>query len=133
MADRSKGESVAAAMRRINDAWLARRVDDLADLVHPEIVVVVPGFAGRSQGRERFLAGFRDFIDNAIVHDFRQEDDQVDAVGQTGVVSFRYQMLYERSGQRYRATGRDLWVFEKTGERWLAVWRAMLDLNEVRA
>src|SRR5436190_21056761 len=109
-------ERVAAAMRKINDAWLEGRVDDLAALVHPDIVMALPGFAGRAQGRERFLAGFRGFRQNAIVHDFRQDDEQADVVGETGVVSFRYEMLYERSGARYRATGRDVWVFEKTGE-----------------
>ncbi len=123
-------ERVAAAMRRINETWRAGRVDDLATMVHPDIVMVIPGFAGRAQGRERFLAGFRDFKENAVVHEFRQHDDQVDVVGETGVVSFRYEMLYERSSERYRATGRDLWVFEKTGGAWLAVWRAMLDLAE---
>ena len=130
MADENERERLAAALRRINEGWLAGRIDDLAGLVHPDIVMVVPGFAGRAQGRESFLAGFRDFRENAVVHDFRQHDDQVDVVGETGVVSFRYEMLYERSGQRYRATGRDLWVFEKSGETWLAVWRTMLDLAE---
>ncbi len=130
MADESERERVATAMRRINEAWLAGRVDDLAALVHPDIVMVFPGFAGRAQGREGFLAGFRDFRENAIVDDFRQDDDQVDVVGETGLVSFRYEMVYKRSGQRYRATGRDLWVFDKTGGTWLAVWRTMLDLAE---
>lgn len=39
-------------------------------------------------------------------------------------------MVYERSEERYRATGRDLWVFEKQGEAWIGVWRAMLEMKE---
>jgi hypothetical protein len=39
-------------------------------------------------------------------------------------------MVYERSGQRNRATDRDLWVFARDGGRWLAVWRAMLNIEE---
>ena|SRR5438132_10649677 len=130
MADETQREGVAAAMRRINDAWLGGHVDDLAAMVHPDIVMVFPGFAGRAQGREGFLAGFRDFCENAIVHDFRLDDEQIDVAGETAVVSLRYEMLYERSGKRYRATGRDLWVFERDGPAWLAVWRTMLDLDE---
>jgi hypothetical protein len=127
---KSEGEGVVAVMRRINAAWLGGRVEDLAALVHPTVVMVFPGFAGRAQGRERLLAGFRDFCQNAIVREFREDDQQVDVVGDTAVVSFRYEMLYERSAKRYRATGRDLWVFARHGETWLAVWRAMLDSNE---
>jgi hypothetical protein len=39
-------------------------------------------------------------------------------------------MVYERSGERYRATGRDLWVFGAQGNAWIAVWRTMLDMDE---
>jgi hypothetical protein len=51
-------------------------------------------------------------------------------VGDTGVVSFGYEMVYERSGKRNRATGRDLWVFVRQGGEWVAIWRTMLDLAE---
>lgn len=126
-------ERVAGTMRRITDAWLAGRVDDLAPMVHDEIVMVIPGFAGRVQGRETLVAGFRDFCENARIHDFREGEHQIDVVGDTAVVNFDYEMLYERSAAQYRVPGRDLWVFAKHGAEWLAVWRTMLDLNETPA
>jgi len=124
---------IAETMRQINDAWIAGRVDNLAPMVHDEIVMVMPGFAGRVQGRETFIAGFRDFCENARIHDFRDGERQIDVVGDTAVVNFDYEMLYERSAARYRVTGRDLWVFARHGTEWLAVWRTMLDLSETPA
>lgn len=126
-------ERVAGTMRQITDAWLAGRVDDLGPMVHDEIVMVIPGFAGRVQGRETFVAGFRDFCENAKIRDFREREQQIDVVGDTAVVNFDYEMLYERSAAQYRVTGRDLWVFAKQGAEWLAVWRTMLDLSETPA
>ena len=70
-------------MGQINQAWLSGRVEDLAPLVHSEIVMVVPDFAGKIQGRERFLAGFRDFCQSATIQEFREQDQQVDVVGDT--------------------------------------------------
>ena len=99
-------------------------------MVHPEVVMVFPDFSGTIQGREDFLAGFRDFRRNASIQEFREHDLHVDVAGDTAVVTFRYVMLYERSGQRYRSTGRDLWVFQKQGGGWIAVWRTMLDMEE---
>lgn len=99
-------------------------------MLHPEIAMVTPGFSSRAEGREAFVAGFVDFCQHATVDEFREHDLQVDVAGDTAVVSFAYEMVYERSGERYRATGRDLWVFAKQGKDWLAVWRAMLDLVE---
>jgi ketosteroid isomerase-like protein len=130
MIDESIREDVATAMRQINQAWLGGQVQDLAPKVHPEIVMVFPGFAGRIQGREAFLAGFADFCQNAAIIEFREHDQQVDVAGETAVVTFRYDMLYERSGSRYRCTGPDLWVFQKQGSAWIAVWRTMLELEE---
>ena len=123
-------ESAASTMRQINSAWLEGRIDDLARMVHPEIVMVFPGFSGRIQGREQFIEGFRDFSQNARILEFREHDLNADVAGNTGVVSFRYDMVYERSENRYRATGRDLWVFQNHNDGWIAVWRAMLDMEE---
>lgn len=128
--DESKRESASAAMRQINQAWLNRRVEDLGPLVHSEIVTVFPDFAGRMQGRENFLSGFRDFCESATIQEFHEHDQQVDVVGDTAVITFRYEMVYERLGERYRASGRDVWVFEKQDGAWIAVWRAMLKMKE---
>ncbi len=121
---------VSATMQRINQAWLERRPEDLAALLHPDMTLVFPGFAGRAEGREAIVAGFADFCGNAIVHEYCDTDHQVDVVSDTAVVSFAYEMVYERSGERSRATGRDLWVFVQQGEEWVAAWRTMLDLVE---
>jgi len=128
--DDSKRESAAAAMRQINQAWLKRRVEDLAPLVHPDVVMVLPDFAGKIQGREHFLAGFRQFCQSATIKEYQEQDQQVDVAGDTAVITFRYEMVYERSGERYHANGRDLWVFQEQEGRWIAVWRAMLEMQE---
>jgi ketosteroid isomerase-like protein len=130
MVDESRRVEAATVLRRINQAWLSGRIDDLVPLVHPGIVTVVPGFAAGIQGRDAFLAGFRDFCQSATIHEFREHDYRVDVVGDTAVATFRYEMLYERSGERYRCTGRDLWVFQRQDGGWIAVWRTMLDMEE---
>ena len=133
MADQSERRGVADTMSRINRAWLDGRVDDMAPALHPEIVVMFPGFSGQAQGRDNFLAGFSDFVLNATVHEFHEGDHQIDIVGDTAVVTYPYEMLYERSGRRNRATGRDLWILQRDGTAWIAIWRTMLDINETAA
>lgn len=130
MRQQSKRETAAATMRRINRVWLEGQVDGLESMVHPEIVMAFPRFTGRIQGQEEFIAGFRDFCQNAKIYEFQCHDHQLDVVGETAVATFRYRMVYERCGERYHATGRDLWVFQKQGNTWVAVWRTMLDVEE---
>src|SRR5258708_26051254 len=108
MVDESKREDAATAMRLINQASLFGQVEDLAQMVHPEVVMVLPDFSGTIQGRENFLAGFRDFRENASIGEFREHDLHVDVAGDTAVVTIRYHMVYERSAQAYRSTCPDL-------------------------
>lgn len=68
--------------------------------------MVFPGFAGRIQGNTRSMSPVKRPWSILIMR-----------------------LLYERSAEKYCATGRDLWVFQKHGAGWLAVWRTMLDLN----
>lgn len=124
---------VRTALERINSVWLAGHVEDLEPLVDRNIVTVLPGFTGRIHGWEEFLAGFRDFCKNARIHEFTDRDYEIDTVPGVAIATFRYEMIYERSGERYRATGRDLWIFQARDTGWIAVWRAMLEAQEDRA
>jgi uncharacterized protein (TIGR02246 family) len=130
MLDEQESRSVTDAMRSINAGWLDGRVGDLAALFHPDLTMVFPGFEGRAKGRDAVIAGFEDFCSYAKVRDYREDDFQVDVAGDTAVVSFRYEMVYEGAGESYRAIGRDFWVFARQDGKWLAVWRTMLDPSE---
>lgn len=121
---------VSETMNRINNAWLRGDVGALRPLVHPDVVMMLPGFSGSIQGRQALLGGFEDFCVNAKVLAFDETDRTVDEIGETAVVSLRFDMLYERGAQRSRSTGRDLWVFQRDGEDWIAVWRTMLDVTD---
>ena len=123
-------QQVDHALSRINQAWLDRRPRDLAPLFDPDIVMVYPGFAERASGREALVDGFVDFCESARVHAFEEENHQIDVFGKTAVASFDFDMIYEREGQQYRSTGRDLWVFAREGSEWLAVWRTMVDVRD---
>ena len=130
MADESKNEPVAQAMRQINKAWLGGRMEELGPLLHPNVVMVLPGFEGRIQGRDAVLAGFRDFCEQARIEEFRDRDYYSEVLGETAIVTFRYEMTYQRASSRYRGSGRDFWIFQKSNATWLAVWRTMLDIHE---
>ncbi len=121
---------VVEALGTINQAWLEGRPQDMAALIHPEITMVFPGFAGRAAGRDAFIAGFVDFCQNARVVSFHEHDHQVDLAADVAVASYGFEMIYERAGTAFQARGRDLWVFTRQAGEWLACWRTMLDLHE---
>lgn len=133
MADESKREAVADALRRINQAWLGGRAEEMESVLHRDVVLAPPGFAGRERGRDGFIAGHRDFVASATIQSFSEDGHEIDVVGDTAVATYRYEMLYEHAGGRFRSTGRDLWIFQSQGGAWVAVWRTILDVEESAA
>jgi hypothetical protein len=116
-------------MSLINQAWLEGPPRDLAKYFDPKIVMLLPG-GGYVEGAERLVASFVDMCENARVLEFQESDRRVDVFGDAAVASFGWVMVYDREAQRYRATGRDLWVFGSDRETWRAVYRTMVDIAE---
>jgi ketosteroid isomerase-like protein len=123
-------QTVRETLRTINQTWLEGRPQDMESLIHPEIVFVIPGFAGRMTGWPALLAGFDEFCRSSRIVSFDDGGIDVDEVGDAAVASFHFEMVYEHAGASTLATGRDLWVFTRTARGWQAVWRTMLDLSE---
>ena len=123
---------VRETMTAINQAWLENRPADMGSSLHPDITMVFPGFSGIITGRDALLASFTEFCKNARVLEYEESDLQIQISSNVAVVSFRFNMLYERPSYRERSTGRDVWVFERVEGKWLAVWRTMVDLQTKR-
>jgi hypothetical protein len=104
----------------------------MAPHLHPDIVMKFPKFSGEIAGRDKLMEGFEEFCSNARVIEYSESDEQIDIAGHCAVVSFQFNMLYERAKYQERSTGRDLWVFQRESDRWIAVWRTMIDVSEIR-
>ena len=121
---------VGESLRRINEAWLSRRPEKMKPMLDEKIVMIYPGFVGRLEGREAVIAGYVDFCEQALMISYQESDLQIDVVGATAVASYAFEMSYERKGDKYLSRGRDLWIFTRKQDEWVAVWRTMLDLTE---
>lgn len=123
-------EQISAALSRLIEAGMTGQLDELVSLLHDDVVMVFPGFAGRADGKAAVLAGFEEFSNTATVQGHEEQDQQIDIVGDVAVCSYRFIVTFERGGQAYRSTGRDLWVFRREAGTWRAIWRTMLDLAD---
>jgi hypothetical protein len=119
-------------LQAINQAWRSGQPSAMTDFLHPDITMAFPGFAGALAGRDALISSFTEFCSNARVLEYEESDHQIQIVGDTAVATFRFRMVYERTKYREQSKGRDLWVFQRNADKWLAVWRTMLDLDEVR-
>jgi len=123
-------ELVRALVGRINDAWLKGRPEDipasLDGCFHERMTIRGPDFQNMANGKEACIRSYADFLKQASVRDCTLSDPDIQVVGDTAVAVYAWNMTYELSDQEYRETGRDVFVFTRDGDRWLAVWRVLL-------
>ena len=123
---------VHEVLSAINQAWRTNTPLTMSQHLHPDIVMKFPGFSGEVVGRDALLASFVEFCTNARVLEYQESNEQISVIGDCAVASFQFEMLYERAKYRERSKGRDLWVFQCISGKWVAVWRTMMELEEVR-
>lgn len=129
MSDTAEVHSVLAS---INAAWREGDPSAMREYLHPEIAMIPPDFSQSLRGRDLLVAGFEEFCANAKVLEYEEMDKHIDVVGDCAAATFRFRMLYERATYREDCSGRDLWLFARQNGRWIAVWRAMLELKAER-
>jgi hypothetical protein len=119
-------EAIRELIRRINEAWLNRRMVELDHYFHEAMVGVAPGFQARSEGREACIKSYEDFMGAAVVDEFRESEPTIDLCGNTAVATFGWEMAWTMNGRSHRESGHDLFVFTREDGRWWTVWRTML-------
>ena len=123
---------IQQTLAAITHAWRSGHVTDMIPYLHPQIVMKLPKFSTSIAGRDKLIEGFQEFCANARVTQYNETDLQIDIVDRCGIASYRFDMVYERHNYREHSKGRDLWIFQKDVNSWVAVWRTMIELTEVR-
>jgi hypothetical protein len=126
-------EQVHRTLALINSAWREGNPSSMREFLHPEIIMVVPGFKQTMSGREILVNSFVEFCKNAIVIEYEESNEHIDAIEGCAVATYLFKMVYERAEYRELSKGRDMWIFRKDRDRWVAVWRAMIELTSERS
>ena len=113
---------IRAVLAALTKAWRTGRTQDIAALLHPAVVFVLPDFKGRAEGPKACVATFEEFLTAALVLRYEEEAPTVDVFGETAVATFRWEM----GGQRSEDTGRDIYVLVHVEGRWLIAWRTLV-------
>ena len=117
-------------VRTINDSWLANTTDEipkiLANCFHEDMRITGCNLETLASGREASIRSYIDFIKQAKISAFSQDEPEIQVVGDTAIATYGWNITYTLDGQEYRESGHDVFVFSRTNGKWLAVWRAML-------
>jgi uncharacterized protein (TIGR02246 family) len=119
-------DEIRELIKQLNDAWVKGQPGELARFFPEDIVMALPGFAQRIEGRDACVASYEDFCSQASILDLKLAEPMIDVFGDTAVAAYAFEISYEMGGERFKDSGRDLFVFIRQDDRWQAVWRTMI-------
>lgn len=119
-------QPIRAVLASLTKAWRTGHTQDIAPLLHPDVVFVRPDFSGRAVGRAACVATYDEFLQAALVLRYEEEELAVDVFGSTAVATLRWEMTWEMGGQRSEEAGHDVYVLACVGGAWLIAWRTLL-------
>jgi hypothetical protein len=119
-------EEIQDLISRINEAWLSGRAGELKDYFHDDMVIRGPDLTELARGRQSCVKSYEDFVQKALVRNFKASQPEVDLGEDLAVATFSWEISYEMQGQAHQEVGHDLYVFTRVGAQWQVIWRAVL-------
>ena len=117
--------AVKDVLSRINNAWIKQRGDAMTAALNEcfaeDVVMRGPDFGILAEGRDALVRSYHDFLNQAEVKDVSLNDPEIDISGETATAQYKWTMTYSLNGQEYTERGRDLFVFSRRNQKWLAV------------
>jgi hypothetical protein len=126
----AKTSDAAELMETIQKAWTVGDWETLGNCFHESMVIEDLKGGQRVNGREDCVDTYRQFMQNAELQHFQMGDVKVSETADTAVAHCTFAIDYEMHGERFQELGRDLFVLQREGERWYAVWRTLLPEDE---
>jgi ketosteroid isomerase-like protein len=119
-------DEIRRALDALDAAWRERRFTDLAACFDDQVVMRGPGLVELVRGRDALVKSYADFMTRSDLTEYVESNHAVDRWGDTAVARFDWSMAWIQNGKTDRASGQDLFVFQKRGTRWVAIERVML-------
>ena len=108
-------------LRELNDTWTKGSPEELKNYFHVDMVALTPTDKNRREGREACVADWVEFAKAAKIHSWKEIDPKIQIYGDVAVVTYYFDISFEKGGQTINFGGRDMFVFVKEGGRWWAV------------
>jgi hypothetical protein len=119
-------QQIWRTVQRLNKEWVNNKTEELAYYFHKDMVITGTNLHELSHNRTECIRSYKDFMGEAVVHEYNESDPVVNVFAYTAIVSYRFDINYTMKGKTYKESGRDLFVMIKEDERWQAVWRTLL-------
>jgi len=122
MGDTEPIREIEDTIRAMNRCWTESWNEPaFRKYIHPDAVAIVPTTAGRLEGQDAYVAGWRGFAEAAVIQEWKETDYRVQlyAAGNCAVATYLFSLTFSVGGLMQTMKGRDMFFLVKEGRRWL--------------
>ena len=120
----SKIQAIESTIREMNRCWTETWSETrFREYIHPDAVAIVPTIPGRLEGRDAYVAGWRVFVESAIIDVWEESGHRIliYASGSCAVATYLFSISFTIGGQPVTMKGRDMLFLVWESGRWLVV------------
>lgn len=113
---------ILVMLHAMNKCWTEGwHEEEFRQYIHPDAVAIAPTTPGRLEGKEAYVAGWRDFTQAAVIHEWKETDHKVQiyAGGKCAVVTNFFSITFAMGQVKQTMQGRDMYFLVKEGRKWL--------------
>ena len=113
---------IETMVREMNRCWTSGwHEEQFRQYIHPDAVAIVPATPGRLEGQDAYVAGWRDFAQAAIIHEWKETDYKIQlyAGGKSAVVTYFFSITFAMSTAKQAVQGRDMLFLVRIGRKGL--------------
>jgi ketosteroid isomerase-like protein len=122
--DAAKAREIEETIREMNHCWTESwNEEEFRNYIHEDAVAVVPTTPGRLEGRDAYVAGWRNFVLMARVLEWRETGYRVQlyCAGTCAVVTYLFTIRFSAAGVVQEMRGRDMLFVVNEQGRWQVV------------
>jgi ketosteroid isomerase-like protein len=122
MDNTARTHEIETMIREMNRCWTTGwHEEQFRQYIHPDAVAIVPTTPGRLEGRDAYIAGWREFAEAAVIHEWKETDHKVQiyAGGKCAVVTYFFSIMFAIGTVKQTMQGRDMFFVVKEGRKWL--------------
>ena len=122
MDTKKMSDDIIATVHAMNLCWTTGwHEEQFRQYIHPDAVAIVPTTPGRLEGRDAYVAGWREFAEAAVVYEWKETDYKVQifAGGKCAVVTNFFSITFAMGTGKQTMHGRDMYFLVKEGRKWL--------------
>lgn len=106
----------------LNRAWaLEGNTDKLKNYFHKDMVAITATDRNRLEGIDACIASWKEFVDSARINYFKEREPgiQIYGSGTFAIVTYYYDMCFEKDGRTVKTGGRDMFALVREDEKWM--------------